>query len=88
MDVNSTQSAISVAAATLALEQSPARPESDELRRRILKQILELSQPVPPPALWVRFDSSSFVQRFSSEPGELLSRLGQHFTSDEMLKRE
>ena len=86
MDVNPTPSAISVApAATLAAEQSPATPETDELRRRILERIIESSQPVPPPALWGRFGSSKSVRRLSCEPRELLSQLSQHFTADQLL---
>jgi hypothetical protein len=81
MDVDPKFSAIShVPAATLAAEQSSATAETDELRLRILERILESSQPIPPPPGWGRFGSSRFVQRFSCESGELLSRLGQHFT--------
>src|SRR5687768_13439349 len=85
MDVNPTLSAIAVApAATPAAQQSPATSSSDELRQRILEHIIELSQPVPPPALWARFGSSRFVRRFSCNPRELLS-LSQHFTVDQLL---
>ncbi len=86
MDVNSTLSAISVApAATLAADQSAATPENDERRRSILERIIESSQLVPAPALWGRFGSSRFVRRISCEPRELLSRLSQHFTADQLL---
>src|SRR4051812_14791614 len=86
MDVNPTLSAISVApASTLVAEQSPATPETDELRRRILELIFESSQLVPPPAFWVRFGSSSFVRFFSCKPEDLLSQLVQDFTADQLL---
>src|SRR5688572_20036822 len=84
MDVK--QSAISVApAAALAAEQSAATPESDENRRPILKRIIQCTQAVTPPALWGRFGSSWFVRRFSCEPKELLARLSEHFTADQLL---
>ncbi len=72
-------------AATLAAEQSPAAPEIDELRRRILARTIESSQSVPPPPLWARFGNSRSTRRLSCEPAELLSRLGQHFAADQLL---
>jgi hypothetical protein len=86
MDVNPISAPITVApAATLAVEQSAAPPASDESRQRILERLLELSQPVPPPALWHRFGSSRFVRRLAGEPRDLLSQLVQDFTADQLL---
>ena len=86
MDVIFTTSKISAApAATLAAEPSPATPESDELRRRILDEVLKLSQPVPPPAAWARFGSHKSLRRLCCEPQELLSHLSRQFTAEELV---
>ena len=87
MDVNAKVSANSIAPAASRAAVQPSVPLDDELRRRILVRIVELSRPVPPPALWLRFGSSTFVRRLSCPPRELFSQLAQQFTPDELLAR-
>ena len=86
MDVNPTPSASSVApAASLDADQPAGTPETDELHGRILRRIIDLSEPVSPPALWAQFGSGTSVRRFSGEPSEVLSQLTLEFTEDQLL---
>src|SRR5436305_1879090 len=86
MDVTSTTSKPSAApAASLAAAPSPVRLENEELRRRILDEVLKLSQPVPPPAVWGPFGSDKYLRRLACEPPELLSHLSRQFTADELV---
>ena len=39
-------------AASLDADPPSGTPETDELRGRILRRIIDLSEPVPPPTLW------------------------------------
>jgi hypothetical protein len=86
MDVNPTPSASSVApAACVDAEQPAGTPETDELRGRILRRIIDLSEAVSPPPLWAQFGSGTSVRRFPGEPNEVLSQLTREFTEDQLL---